>query len=110
MDETTRHKMETRVARLEQQIRAFKELHAGELQLVLDELSSFRAELAALAHRPEPVALADGAQPAAPAPANDPAANSQKRAAWLAEEQRKEDAKHAPLSRRDFLRGGKADE
>ena len=100
MDERVRKGLETRVARLEQQINAFKELHATELQLVLDELSSLRAELAGLA------------QPAAtpPAPANDPAANSPKRAAWLAEQQRKEDERRAPLSRREFLRGGKPEE
>ena len=100
MDETTRQKMQTRVARLEQQIRAFKQLHADELQLILDELSSFRAELAAMAQSAQ----------TPPAPANDPAANSPKRAAWLAEERRKDEERRAPLSRREFLRGGKSDE
>ena len=100
MDERLRKQMETRIARLEQQIKAFKDLHASELQLILDELSSFRAELAALA------------QPSVtpPPPPDDPGANSPRRAAWLAEEARKAEERRAPLSRRDFLRGGKAEE
>ena len=92
--------METRVARLEQQIKAFKDLHASELQLILDELSSFRAELAALAQPTQTT----------PAPPDDPGANSPRRAAWLAEQARKEAERRAPLSRREFLRGGKAEE
>jgi len=100
MDERLRKGLETRVARLEQQIKAFKDLHASELQLILDELSSFRAELAALAQPSE----------APPPPADDPGANSPRRAAWLAEQRRKEAERRAPLSRREFLRGGKAEE
>lgn len=100
MDERMRKGLETRVARLEQQIRAFKELHAQELQLILDELTSLRAELAALA--------TPSTEP--PAPPDDPAANSPRRAAWLAEQQRKEEERRAPLSRREFLRGGREDE
>lgn len=98
MEERTRQKLETRVARLEQQIRAFKELHATELGLILDELGSLRAELAAMA-APSPV------EATTRAPASDPAAASPKRAAWLAEQQRKEDERHAPISRRELLRG-----
>jgi hypothetical protein len=97
MDESLRAKLETRVARLEQQIRAFKELHASELGLILDELASLRADLVALTPPPEPAA--------APADGGDPAAASPKRAAWLAEQERKERERQAPLSRRELLRG-----
>src|SRR5438067_13931326 len=100
MDERLRKQMETRIARLEQQIKAFKDLHASELQLILDELSSFRAELAALA------------QPSVtpPPPPDDPGATPPRRAAWLAEEARKAQERRAPLSRRDCRRGGNAEE
>jgi uncharacterized protein (DUF3084 family) len=98
MEERTRQKLETRVARLEQQIKAFKELHASELGLILEELASLRGDLAAMAAPP--------ATEAAPAgTAADPAAGSPKRAAWLAEQQRKEEERRAPLSRRELLRG-----
>jgi hypothetical protein len=98
IDESTRRKLEVRVARLEQQIRAFKELHATELGQILDEIVSLRAELASMA---APPTATD------PAPASDdPAAGSPKRAAWLAEEQRKERERQAPKSRRELLRGG----
>ena len=49
IDEALRQKLATKVARLEQQIRAFKELHATELGLILDELTALRAELVAMA-------------------------------------------------------------
>lgn len=95
MDETERAKLETRVARLEQQIKAFKELHASELGLILDELAALRAHLAA-----------QKAPPAETPPSvGDPAAASAKRAAWLAEQERKERERQAPLSRRELLRG-----
>lgn len=100
MDETTRARLETRVARLEQQIRAFKELHASELGLILDELAGLRAELASLA-RPAPAA--------APVDPNDPAANSPKRAKWLEDERRKEERRSEPLTRREMLRGREPD-
>ena len=100
IDEGLRAKLETRVARLEQQIRAFKELHATELGLILDELSSLRAELASLKQSPSEAPV-----PAPAANASDPAAASPKRAAWLAEEERKERERQAPLSRRELLRG-----
>jgi hypothetical protein len=103
MEESIRRKLETRVARLEQQIRSVKELHASELGLILDELASLRADLAAMA----PLPPAAAKPPAAPV---DPAANSPKRAAWLADEQRKEEARRAPLSRRELLRGRDEDE
>lgn len=103
IDEALRHTLEVRVARLEQQIRAFKELHATELSLILDELGSLRAELAGLAS--PPVADATPVEPVATATPTDPAAASPKRAAWLAEQQRKEQERQAPLSRRELLRG-----
>lgn len=94
IDESLRQQLATRVARLEQQIRAFKELHATELGLILDELASLRADLAAMA------------PPAEDAPTlEDPAAASPKRAKWLAEEARREEERNAPRSRRELLRG-----
>lgn len=104
IDEALRHQLEIRVARLEQQIRAFKELHASELSLILDELGSLRAELAAMA-APPPVTGATPVEPATAATPADPAAASPKRAAWLAEQERKEQERQAPLSRRELLRG-----
>ena len=80
-----------RLRRLEQQIRAFKELHANELQLILDELSDIASEVASTE---EPTA--QQAESAA-----DPAATSPKRAKWLAEQERKT----RPMSRRELLRG-----
>jgi len=85
-----------RLTRLERQIRAFKELHANELQIILDELADIRSELG-----PESPA-------AAPTDSSntDPAAGSPKRAKWLAEEAQKAQ----PVSRRELLRGrGKDD-
>jgi hypothetical protein len=84
-------KLAERLRRVEQQIRAFKELHSNELQIILDELADITAELAA-----------DVAEPAADRlEVTDPAAASPKRAKWLSEQERK--AK--PLSRRELLRG-----
>lgn len=94
MDDLERQRLESRLKRVEQQVRAFKELYAGELQIVLDELTSIREEIASLA------------PPNTPAPTpSDPAANSPRRAAWLAEQQRKAEQQNAPLSRRELLRG-----
>ncbi len=98
MDEALRQKLETRVARLEQQIRAFKELHATELGLILEELGSLRGELIAMKAPPSDA-------PAAAVDPRDPAASSPKRAAWLAEQERKERERQEPLSRRELLRG-----
>jgi hypothetical protein len=100
MEERVRKDMENRVARLEQQVRAFKTLHESELAMILDELTAFRAELAAMATPPDAPA----------APLSDPAANSPKRAAWLAAEQKKEEERRAPRSRREFLRGSRDEE
>jgi hypothetical protein len=106
MDESERAKLETRVARLEQQIRAFKELHASELGLILDELTALRADLAARAPRQ----TAPGSQPDEGNDGQDPAASSPKRAAWLAEQERKERERREPISRRELLRGRERDE
>ncbi len=62
MEEAIRRKLETRVARLEQQIRSFKELHASELGLILDELASLRSDLAAMAAPPAAGAPASSAE------------------------------------------------
>jgi hypothetical protein len=97
MEEALRAKLETRVARLEQQIRAFKELHATELGIILEELGALRGELIAMKAPPETTAPAVDPR--------DPAALSPKRAAWLAEQERKEREQKEPLSRRELLRG-----
>ena len=87
----TQDRLLERLRRLEQQIRAFKELHANELQIILDELSDIASEVAPMQ---EPtVQQADST--------SDPAAASPKRAKWLAEEERK----RQPMSRRELLRG-----
>ncbi len=99
MEERTRKDLENRVARLEQQVRAFKTLHESELGVILDELTAFRAELAAMA-----------SVDAAPVDPADPSANSPKRKAWEAEQARKEEERRAPLSRRELLRGSRDEE
>src|SRR5207244_4112468 len=81
-----------RLRRVEQQIRAFKELHASELQIVLDELADIAGEVEASRGAP---------LPGPEAPVDDPAANSPKRAKWLAEQERKQ----RPQSRRELLFG-----
>jgi hypothetical protein len=96
MEEALRAKLETRVARLEQQIRAFKELHATELGIILEELGALRGELIAMKAQSSDAPAVDP---------RDPAAGSPKRAAWLAEQERKEREKQEPLSRRELLRG-----
>jgi hypothetical protein len=82
-----------RLARVEQQIRAFKELHASELQLILDELADIKNEVEA--DSKPGVTEASAESPV------DPAASSPKRAKWLADQARKS----GPLSRRELLRG-----
>jgi hypothetical protein len=89
----TPEKLLERLRRVEQQIRAFKELHASELQIMVDELSDITDELTP-AKEPLPDDTAAG-------PAPDGAAASPKRAKWLAEQERKAQ----PMSRREFLRG-----
>ena len=88
--------LSARLRRVEQQIRAFKQLHESELQLILDELGDIAREV-------EEVKAAERAPAPAAAPADpaDPAASSPKRAKWLAEQERKS----APRSRRELLFG-----
>ena len=99
-----------RVRRIEQQIRAFRELHtaevndlaeklktiaelqSGELQLILDELARLSRDLTPEAPSPSTTPATSG---------DDPAAGSAKRATWLAEEERRA----GPRSRRELLRG-----
>ena len=108
MQDHARQKIELRLARLEQQIKAFKELHANELQLILDELATLRSDIAAMA--PPTHTETTGAVTPPTATLADPAAASPKRAAWLAEQERKERQRHEPLSRRELLRGRDDDE
>ena len=89
----THDRLVERLRRLEQQIRAFKELHAGELQLMLNELTDIRSEVEAQSQAAATEAPTESAV--------DPAAASPKRAKWLAEQERKS----RPLSRRELLRG-----
>lgn len=88
-----------RLRRVEQQIRAFRELHSSELQLILDELTDIAAQVEA-----EKDAAAAPVSPA-PSDASDPGAASPKRAKWLAEQERKA----APKSRRELLFGERED-
>jgi hypothetical protein len=90
--------LSARLRRVEQQIRAFRELHQSELQIILDELTD-------IARQVDAEKAAKGA-PALPVDATDadPAASSPKRAKWLAEQEKKA----APKSRRELLfRGDK---
>jgi len=88
--------LSARLRRLEQQIRAFKQLHESELQMILDELADVakQVEDATASERAS-------APPALTPDSADPAAASPKRAKWLAEQERKA----APRSRRDLLFG-----
>jgi hypothetical protein len=88
--------LSTRLRRVEQQIRAFKQLHESELQLILDELTDISKQV-----EDEIAAERASATPVAPADPADPAASSPKRAKWLAEQERKS----APRSRRELLFG-----
>lgn len=87
--------LSARLRRVEQQVRAFKELHQSELQIILDELSDIVKQVDA-----ERAAAASPAQTSA-ADAADPAASSPKRAKWLAEQAKKAE----PKSRRELLLG-----
>jgi hypothetical protein len=90
-----------RLRRVEQQIRAFKELHQSELQLILDELGDIVKQV------DEEAGSSQGENPLQPPPSDpsDPAAASPKRAKWLAEQERKQ----APRSRRELLFGERED-
>ena len=87
-------RLESRLERVEQQIRSFIKLHSDELELMLDELTDIRRELGTLRPNAAPETAVDPA---------DPAANSPKRAKWLAEQARAS----APKSRRELLLGKK---
>jgi hypothetical protein len=89
--------LSARLRRVEQQIRAFRELHQSELQIILDELTDIARQVDA--------EKAAKSAPASPVDATaDPAASSPKRAKWLAEQEKKA----APKSRRELLfRGDK---
>ncbi len=93
--------LSARLRRVEQQVRAFKELHSGELQLILDELTDIAKQV-----EDEKAAASAPTAPAAPADPADPAASSPKRAKWLAEQERKS----APRSRRELLFGEREEE
>jgi hypothetical protein len=85
--------LSARLRRVEQQVRAFKELHQSELQIILDELTDIARQV--------DEERAANATPAAPVDQADPAAGSPKRAKWLAEQEKKT----APKSRRELLFG-----
>ncbi len=102
-----------RLKRLEQQVRAFRDLHVSELgeiarkltavsQLQADELQLILGELEAIRGEVEAAAAAgtDAATPGSAAAPPDPAAGSPKRAAWLAEQEGR-----SPVSRRALLLG-----
>lgn len=94
--------LSARLRRVEQQIRAFRELHSSELQLILDELTDISKQLEE--EKAAESAAASGPADIATVDPSDPAASSPKRAKWLAEQERKA----APKSRRDLLfRGDK---
>jgi hypothetical protein len=86
--------LSARLRRVEQQIRAFRELHSSELQLILDELTDIARQV-----EDQKSAESAPATPGAPDDPPDPAASSPKRAKWLAEQERKA----APRSRRELL-------
>ncbi|TMC02839.1 MAG: hypothetical protein E6J35_08195 [Chloroflexi bacterium] len=88
--------LSARLRRIEQQIRAFRELHQSELQMILDELADIAKEVE------DAKAVERASAPSVVTPdAGDPAAASPKRAKWLAEQERKS----APRSRRELLFG-----
>lgn len=85
--------LSARLRRVEQQVRAFKELHQSELQIILDELTDIVKQVDAEKAAATPAAQTSDADP------DDPAASSPKRAKWLAEQANKA----APKSRRELL-------
>jgi hypothetical protein len=88
--------LSARLRRVEQQVRAFRELHQSELQIILDELTDIARQIDA-------EKAAESAPASSVGPTNaDPAASSPKRAKWLAEQEKKA----APKSRRELLFGG----
>ncbi len=87
--------LSARLRRVELQVRAFKELHQSELQIILDELTDIAKQVDA-----EKAAATTTTQTSEVDP-DDPAASSPKRAKWLAEQANKA----APKSRRELLFG-----
>jgi hypothetical protein len=85
--------LSARLRRVEQQIRAFRELHQSELQIILDELTDIARQVDEEKEADSPPASALDAT------TTDPAASSPKRRKWLAEQE----GKTAPKSRRDLL-------
>ena len=83
-----------RLRRVEQQIRAFRELHSSELQIILDELSDISRQV-------ESEKTVDPNAAVSVIDAADPGAASPKSAKWLAEQEKKT----APKSRRELLFG-----
>ena len=73
------------MSELATKVQVIAQLHADELQLILDELAGIEGELGTRND----------------AATGDPAASSPKRAKWLAEEERRA----GPVSRRELLRG-----
>jgi hypothetical protein len=82
----------------------YRDLHAQEAELIVDELADLHAELERAARAAAPPEAPDAADPAAGAAPGDPAAGSPRRARWLAEQARRAER---PVSRRGFLGGGK---
>ena len=80
-----------------ERVREYRDLHAQEVQLVLDELADVRTDIEREAQR----GAGDDAVETAEAAPTDPAASSPRRARWLAEQARRSNAR--PLSRRVFL-------
>jgi hypothetical protein len=91
--------LSARLRRVEQQIKAFKELHQNELQIILDELTD-------IAQQVDAEKAAESATNASHIDPADPAASSPKRAKWLAEQEKRT----APKSRRELLFGERQDE
>lgn len=89
--------LSARLRRVEQQIRAFRELHSSELQLIIDELTDISKQVEA--EKAAESALSGPAGDTGKVDPVDPAASSPKRAKWLAEQERKA----APKTRRDLL-------
>jgi hypothetical protein len=77
-------------------LRAFQGMQRDEGQLVVDELSDIRADLAASASKPGHTEIEL---------TSDPAVDSPKRAKWLAEQAARDEQLRRPRSRRQLLGG-----
>lgn len=84
-------------------LKAYRDLHAQEAGMILEELADLCAELEVEAHRAggvdAPLAQARAEDPATTAA--DPGASSPRRARWLAEQARRDEPQ--AISRRGFL-------